>query len=65
MKYTKHPYMVDANEAKALERRKGVFLAETGTKSAVHITMVTTYGSERKGYFGIVQSEVTMNDLFG
>jgi hypothetical protein len=64
MKYTKHPYTIDAKEAEALERRKGLFLAKTGTKSAIHITMVTTYGIEKKGFFGMVQSEVTMDDLF-
>jgi len=41
-----------------------VFLAETGTRKAVHITMVTTYGLTGKGYRASVQSEVTLDDLF-
>jgi hypothetical protein len=65
MKYTTHPYTIGADEADALERKKGVFITETGSRSAVHITMITTYGLERKGYFGVAQSEVTMGDLFG
>ena len=64
MKYSKHPYEVGKAEAAELERKKAVFLMETGTKSAVHITMVTTYGIAKKGYFGMIQSEITMNDLF-
>ncbi|MDR1495578.1 MAG: AAA family ATPase [Clostridiales Family XIII bacterium] len=64
MKYTKHPYTINLDEANALERKRGVFMTETGSRSAVHITMVTTYGLDRKGYFGTAQSEVTMADLF-
>ena len=40
------------------------FLRETGTRSAVHITMITTYGLSKKGHFGVAQSEVTLNDLY-
>ncbi|MCL2628595.1 MAG: ATP-binding protein [Oscillospiraceae bacterium] len=64
MKYSKHPYEITKSEADALERRKMVFIMETGTKYAIHITMVTTFGLAKKGYFGIAQSEVTADDLF-
>jgi AAA+ ATPase superfamily predicted ATPase len=64
MKYTRHPYTIAADEAAALERRRAAFASETKSSSAIHLTMVTTYGLERKVYFGIVQSEVDMNDLF-
>ena len=64
MKYMKHPYEIGKAEAAELERKRTVFLQETGVKSAIHTTMVTTYGVEKKGYSGIVQSEITMNDLF-
>ncbi|MDR1014009.1 MAG: ATP-binding protein [Coriobacteriales bacterium] len=64
MKYTKHPYTIGKAEAEALERKKAAFAVETGTRSALHITMVTTYGLERKGYFGLAQSQITMDDLF-
>ena len=64
MKYSKHPYEIGKAEADGLERKKAVFLMETGTRSAIHITMVTTYGLAKKGYFGMAQSEITMADLF-
>jgi hypothetical protein len=64
MKYTKHPYTIDKAEAEALERKKNAFAAETETRSALHITMVTTYGLEQKGYFSLAQSQITMDDLF-
>lgn len=31
----------------------------------VHLTYVTTYGLKRNKHSGIVQSEVTLDDLFG
>jgi len=64
MKYSKHPYVITKAQASELERKKSVFLQETGTKSAVHITMVTTWGVEKKGYSGIAQSEIVLEDLF-
>jgi hypothetical protein len=64
MKYTKHPYTITKADAEALERKRTAFAAETKTKSALHTTLVTTYGLERKGYFSVAQSEVTMDSLF-
>lgn len=64
IKYTKHPYEIKKTEAEILERKKSAFRAETGTRYAIHITMITTYGLAKKGYSSIAQSEITMNDLF-
>lgn len=36
----------------------------TKTKCAVHLTLVTTKGVFKNTHSGIVQSEVTLNDLF-
>ena len=38
--------------------------AETGTESAVHLTLVTMNGVKRNENSSIVQSEVTADDLF-
>ena len=65
MKNAKHPYEITKAEAARLEQRKAVFVMETGAKHAIHITMVTTFGLANKGYRGIAQSEITMDDLFG
>ena len=64
VKYAKHPYEITKDYAQQLERKKSVFAMETGTRSAIHITMVTTYGLAKKGYFSIAQSEITLDDLF-
>lgn len=64
IKYSKHPYAISKSYAEQLENKKAVFLMETGARRAIHITMITTFGLEKKGYSSIVQSEVAMNDLF-
>jgi len=64
MKYLKHPYVIGKKEAEELERKKSVFLLEAEVKSAIHLSMVTTYGVEKKGYSSILQSEVVLSDLF-
>ena len=56
--------IIGKSDAALLERKKAAFLMETGARHAVHITMITTYGLAQKGYSGIAQSEITMNDLF-
>lgn len=47
-----------------LRNKISSFRNETGTRSALHITMITTYGVKHNEYFDIVQSEVLAADLF-
>jgi hypothetical protein len=46
------------------EGKIAVFKEETGTESAVHLTLVTMNGVKRNENSSIVQSEVTADDLF-
>jgi len=64
IKYAKHPYQITKTDAAMLEQKKSIFTMESKTKHAIHITFISTYGTAKKGFFGIVQSEVTMDDLF-
>jgi AAA+ ATPase superfamily predicted ATPase len=64
MKYSLHPYTISLNYDQDLQKKRMAFIGETGTRSAIHITMVTTYGLTDKGYRASVQSEVTLDDLF-
>ena len=64
MKFTLHPYTITSKYAQELLHKQMVFKAETATQNAVHITMLTTYGIERKGHWTAIQSEVTLDDLF-
>jgi AAA+ ATPase superfamily predicted ATPase len=64
MKYAESEFIIDKKQDESLRNKKSAFIKETKKRKAVHITMVTTYGVKRNEYWGNIQSEVTMNDLF-
>ena len=58
--------MEESENDRSLKRRfQGAFEQVTKTRSAIHLTFVTTAGLLQNKYSGIVQSEVTLDDLFG
>lgn len=64
MKFAAEKFTIDADYAARLREKVGAFKRETGTRDNCHLTFVTTYGLRRNGHCGIVQSEVTLDDLF-
>ena len=64
MKYSDNEYSIDKDYNEILRKRKATFIEETKTCKTIHTTMVTTYGINHNTYFGNVQSEVKMSDLF-
>ena len=64
MKYADDQYAFDADEESKLRNRRTAFKLDTKTKKAIHTTLVTTYGLRKTSHSGIVQSVVTMDDLF-
>lgn len=64
MKFASGEYEIDAEEALALRNKISAFVRETGTRNACHLTFVTTYGVRANKHSGIVQSQVTLDDLF-
>lgn len=64
MKYAQDEYIIDSTEDERIRNRLSTFVRETGTKKAVHLTMITTYGLKKGGYADDIQCEVTMDDLF-
>ena len=64
MKCTAEPFEItDAYGAK-LRGRREMFLTETGTRNAVHLTMVSANGRKRDANAFDIQSVVTLDDLF-
>ena len=64
MKCTSEPFEIsDAYDTK-LRGRREAFLSETGTKNAVHLTIVSANGLKRNANAFDVQSVVTLDDLF-
>lgn len=64
MKYSVDEYTITEEYEKKLRQRASLFQHVTKTKKALQHTFVTTYGVKQNLYSGIVQSEVTMDDLF-
>ena len=63
-KFAKGEFVVTAEYEKALNRKCETFSAVTGSRSATHVTLVTTNGVAHNSHYGVVQSEVTLDDLF-
>jgi len=64
-KFSLHKFTVTEAYAEKLREKIGIFKSATKTKKAVHLTLLTTYGMEQnKQSGGLVQSVVTMDDLF-
>jgi AAA+ ATPase superfamily predicted ATPase len=64
IKFSHDEFTIDKAYDRNLRNKRSAFLAETKTRKAIHQTMVTTYGLKRNEYAGMIQSEVTADDLF-
>ena len=65
IKYSINPYIITKSYADKLRNKIGTFKAETNTRKAVFLTMVTTFGLERNQHStSLVQKEITMDALF-
>ncbi len=64
MKYSANVYAIDKAYDSALGRKLATFAGVTGTRKAIHLTLVTANGLLRNQYSGRVQSEVVLADLF-
>lgn len=60
----KNPFPISNDYALELDRRRAVFAAVTGTKSAVHTVMITAEGVTQNAQYASIQNEVTLDDLF-
>ena len=64
MKFASTPYTIDKDEAEKLQVRIESLKGTLSAKQTVHLTMVTTFGITYGKHSGIVQRQVTMEDLF-
>jgi uncharacterized protein len=65
MKYSINKFGIDKSYSENLRNKIGTFKAESKTKKAVHLAMITTYGVlENEHYLDLVQNSITINDLF-
>lgn len=65
MKFSLYPFELTPAYLQYIQQRRELFRSVTGTRKALHLTFITTYGLADNAQKGMVQSEVTMDDLFG
>ena len=64
MKFAGGAYSIDKDEEVKLRNRIETLKKTLSPKQTVHLTFVTTYGVAYGKHSGIVQKQVTMDDLF-
>jgi hypothetical protein len=63
-KYSNKPYPLTEKDILELERKKDIFLEETGTKKSIHKTMITANGLTQNTFRHEIQAEISLDDLF-
>lgn len=65
MKFSNDEFEVTKEYAEKLKRKLRVFRTESKTKKPLYLTLITTFGSQKNShYLGLVQNELTLEDLF-
>ena len=64
IKFSTDVFAIDAAYERRLRERKAIFVADTKTRYATILTMITTFGLLKNKHSGLVASEVTLDDLF-
>ena len=64
VKYATKEFVITKSYDEKLRDKRNVFLEETNEKKSIHTTLITTYGVKRNEYWGNIQSEIVLNDLF-
>ena len=63
-KYTMAPFVIDAGYEEALRNKMDSFINETACKKALHLTFLSVNGLSHNNHAGIVQNEITGDELF-
>ena len=64
MKFSEKLYTITKDYDNELRRKASVFAAQTATKKAIRIVMVTTYGLNENQWANNIMNQVVMDDLF-
>ena len=64
MKFSNKPFTIDKEYQRNLLNKIESVQEYSNHKKTIILTMITTYGIEKNGYWNIVQKEVTIVDLF-
>ena len=64
IKFSNTKYTITKTEDEKLRERIETYRQEILPQKAIHLLMLTTFGVKQNKYSGIVQNEVTLEDLF-
>jgi len=64
IKYANTPYVLTKDYEEKLREKIEVFRQAVAPRKTVHLLMLTTFGVKQNQYSGIIQNEVTLDDLF-
>ena len=64
MKFSRKRFAITAKVDEEIRKKESDFLSVTGTRHAVHTTLVTPYGVADGSYAGHIQNVITADDLF-
>jgi predicted AAA+ superfamily ATPase len=65
IKYAEEEFVIDKKLDENLRNKRAAFRSETKSRKTLYLTMITTYGIAHNAYWNSIQSEVTMENLFG
>jgi len=63
-KFSGDAYTITSEYAASLENKRNVFIQETKTKKAIHMTMIAANGLTHNAYCNDIQAVITLDDLF-
>lgn len=65
MKFSINEFTINKKYAEELRNKVGIFKAETKTRKAIFLTMITTFGLNKNSYStSLIQKDLTMDILF-
>lgn len=64
IKYSQLSYTITKEEESRIRNRIADFVSETGIRTGILPTMITTFGIRHNAYSSIAQASLTMDDLF-
>jgi hypothetical protein len=64
MKYSGYEYEITPKYSRELRERTATFRNVTKTRHALHLTLITPWGVKRNAQSGIVDQNITIEELF-
>ncbi len=64
IKYSESGFIIDSDFTRDMKRKMDDFRRKTGTRYALHATLITTYPVEKNPYSDELQAVITADDLF-